>query len=392
VGALCVWLAAGASAQQGPSVIDAAVSAPVTVVGRIGAPRVLDRHGRAARIEVEQGLRGPHGPGAQLRIAWEALSEEAPLRFGVGERVLVVLEPAPDWSLWRDRLGDGAFLVIAQRGQAWLADPAAPSVAALARYLALAPAERGSEPGASALADLVAVAQRGLAVAALDRLAAQEAGGEAAQARLRRALLDPKRPLELRLRILELRAPQLRPLRPAIDALAEGGPLELAALDAIARLDGALPAARVAELLGRPDVRARELALRRGGAALSLEELDGFARHDGAPAVRRAAVLALAARSDPAVLDALGRALFDPDRSVRAEAAVVLGGRGAEAVPLLLRLALERGAPEAGGPVVALGLAGPAGREALVRIMATHEDEDVRTLAALALGQPLPEP
>ena len=69
-----------------------------------------------------------------------------------------------------------------------------------------------------------------------------------------------------------------------------------------------------------------------------------------------------------------------------------LGGRGAEAVPLLLRLALERGTPEAGAPVVALGLAGPAGREALVRIMATHEDEEVRTLAALALGQPLPEP
>jgi HEAT repeat protein len=103
-------------------------------------------------------------------------------------------------------------------------------------------------------------------------------------------------------------------------------------------------------------------------------------------------VVALAARPEPAALASVGESLFDPERSVRAEAAVRLGARGREAVPLLLRLALERGAPDAGGPVVALGLAGPEGREALVRIMATHADEAVRSLAALALGQALPEP
>jgi HEAT repeat protein len=239
----------------------------------------------------------------------------------------------------------------------------------------------------------VAEAQPELALAALERLASEEEVSTAGVSELlRAALLDPDRPLALRRGILALDVAALQPLRAAIDQLAQGGALELEALEAKARLDGELPAAKVLTLLVRPEVPARVLAVRRGGPVLGLEELEGLAEHDPAPEVRRAAVVALAARVEPAALASAAEALFDPDRSVRAEAAVRLGARGAEAVPLLLRLALERGAPEAGGPVVALGLAGPAGHEALVRIMATHEDEDVRSLAGVALGRPLPEP
>jgi HEAT repeat protein len=369
------------------------VSAPVTVIGRIREPSSLDLHGRRAGLEVEHALRGPHAAGAELTIAWEELSEGAALRFRDGQRVLVVLEPAPDWSLWRERLPVDGLLVIAARGRAWLADPEPASAEGLARFLALSPAQRDSETGVQALARLVAAAQPELALAALDRLASEEGVSSASVSELlRTALLDPDRPLALRRGILALGVPALQPLRPAIDRLAEGGALELAAVEAKARLDGALPTATVLALLARPDPPARVLAVRRAGAALGLEELETLAERDPAPEVRRAAVVALAARVEPAALASAAEALFDPDQSVRAEAALRLGARGAEAVPLLLRLALERGAPDAGGPVVALGLAGPAGHEALVRIMATHEDEDVRSLAGAALGRPLPEP
>lgn len=363
------------------------------MVGRIRDPSSLDRHGRVAGLEVERGLRGPHAAGAELRIVWEELSDAADLRFRDGQRVLLVLEPAPDWSLWRERLGEEGVLAIAARGQAWLADPESGSIGALERFLALPPAQRRSQAEALALADLVAEAQSELALGALSRLASEDAATYAdVGVRLRAALLDPTRALEVRRGILALPVPALAPLRPAIDQLTRGGVLELEALEAVARLDGALPQARVLELLARPDAAARVLAIQRAGSALDVEQLARLARHDDAPAVRRAAVVALAARPEPAALLSTGESLFDPEHSVRAEAAVRLGARGGEAVPLLLRLALEHGAPDAGGPVVALGLAGPEGREALVRIMTTHEDEAVRSLAALALGRPLPEP
>src|SRR5574342_741820 len=52
----------------------------------------------------------------------------------------------------------------------------------------------------------------------------------------------------------------------------------------------------------------------------------------------------------------------EPDAGVRGAAVTRIGARGAEAVPLCRRLAFERGAPEAGVPLAALTLAGPAGR------------------------------
>ncbi|MEN8182260.1 MAG: HEAT repeat domain-containing protein, partial [Myxococcota bacterium] len=206
------------------------------------------------------------------------------------------------------------------------------------------------------------------------------------------ALDDPGRPLALRAAILSLEPDVLRPSRSRVVLLADRpGPLELDALDALARLDGSLSPERVRGLLAREDASARALAVTRAGAALDLAALSALARRDPDPSVRAAAVAALARRDETEALAAAGAGLFDSDGSVRASAAQGLGSRGAESVALLEELALQHTAPEAGGPIAALSLTGPAGHESLARLAASHPDPKARALAGLALGRPLPE-
>lgn len=384
---LSAWLVAALAA----GLLEAAVGAPRTVVGTVSAPSRVDLHGRAAELAVERSLGAPLVPGERVRVAWEELGSGAD-RFRDGDRILVALEPIPDLSLWRQRFPQGGVLAVARRGTAYLRDPDPASVDLLAAYLALPAEARGGEAGARALVALVAGAEPGLAEDALAGLAPRELGPPASEA-LARALADESRPLDLRRGILGLAGERrLAALRPGVEPLARGaGPLAPDALEALARLDGSLPAARVRELLASPDAALRAVGVRHAGAMLGVPELAGLLRSDPDPGVRAASVAALAARSGEEGLEAASSGLFDADPGVRREAVTQLGGRGAEAVPLCLRLAFERVAPEAGAPLAALALAGPAGRDALAELAARHADPKVRDLAQLALGRPLPE-
>ena len=74
--------AAGAALERpraagGVRLLEAAETAPVTVVGHVLEPRRLDQHGYTALLRVETALRGPLEPGAEVRIAWEELRRVA---------------------------------------------------------------------------------------------------------------------------------------------------------------------------------------------------------------------------------------------------------------------------------------------------------------------------
>lgn len=108
------------------------------------------------------------------------------------------------------------------------------------------------------------------------------------------------------------------------------------------------------------------------GRPSAIEELSNLTRHRR-PAVRRAALNALAQIRDDRVRALLEGGLHDSDGEVRAEAAESLGAIGARAaVPLLFR-AFERGVPEA---AEAIGrLAEPA---VAVSSEPAHDREDPR--------------
>lgn len=374
----------------------------------MSGPERLDRRGWGAWLRVDRVLAGGpelaadgragRGEGATtgaapLRLGWEQLAAGDRPRLADGERILAVLEPMPEWSLWRQRFPEGPVWILAERGTAFLSDPDAATVAALAAHLALSPAERAGDPGAATRARLAAEAEPGLASEAVEALAARP--GDAlppdAIAALGRALGDASRPDALRRALLRLVAVRrVASLRGAVAPLAvPGGDLEAPALDALLSLDGGLPEDRLRPLLARDEGAVRAVALRHGAASLGRDELAAIVRDDPAPEVRAAAVAALTARPDLAALEAASAGLFDPVPEVRAEAAERLGALGATAVPMLRALAFSHGSPDAAAPLAALERAGAAGRAALAEVAETHPDERVRRLADVALGRPL---
>jgi HEAT repeat protein len=111
-------------------------------------------------------------------------------------------------------------------------------------------------------------------------------------------------------------------------------------------------------------------------------------RNDPAPEVRVAALKRLARLEGPASLDALLDAFDDEDGAVRKEAAEHTAAFGPDVVPRLRDAATRWPWPASQTAVLALRTANcPESRTALVELADQHEDERVRTLAALALGR-----
>jgi hypothetical protein len=357
-------------------------------------PGQIDLHGWSARLRVERALVGELAPGSTVRIAWEELSRGRPARFRDGDRILVALGPLPGASLWSQRFPDRDALAVAARGEAFLRAPDPASVETLAAYLSVAPEQRRARPGVEALADLVSRAQPPLARAALATLGQVSALDAKlsphARAALTRALTGPDHSQALQRGILSLIAGrQLQSLRSAVEPhAAEGSPLEPHALAALAALDGGLPAAKVATLLDSGNPVLRTLGVRTAPATPSMPGLPGLLRADPDPEVRAAVVETLLSSQGEAAVGPVSVALFDADAKVREAAVRGLASLGAAAVPTLESLVERRTLEEARTPLAALGLAGPAGRDALGRIAAFHPDEGVRTLARVLLGRP----
>jgi HEAT repeat protein len=410
---LAAVLAAGAAAQDSPApaapeaapaaggiaLVGAAEKAPEVVIGRVRAPERIDLQGWRAALVVERSLRGGRAAGDELAIAWEELAPKRPPRFVDGGRVVVALEPLPPGSLWSQRFPKRDALAVAARGEAFLRDPEAGTLDPLAAWLSLAPEARETAPGIEALAELARTGEPRVAASALQRLdgvsllAERVFGSEAAVKTLAALLADPARPPELRRQALDLAARRaLRPLEPAIEAqAAQASDVQGAAVDALARLRGGLPASRAAELLRSPDPAVRAAVARRAGDGLKPEKLRALLASDPAGEVRGAAAEALAAREGVAAMDPLVAALRESDPAVRGGAMRGLAGLGAAALPGLRREIWETSATappnRLAGALFTLAMIEPDGVAELQRIAHEHPSERIRKLAELALGR-----
>jgi len=370
------------------------------VVGVVEESARIDTHGYAAWLRVERDLAAPAdapanlAPGSErIRIAWEDLSSDRPVRFQNGGRIAVALGPMPGYSLWLQRFPKADVLAVAESGAAFLRDPDEPTLDGLARYLRVAPAEREESPGVDALAVLVASAAAPLAEAAAARI--DKVGGlesklrEPAAASLSRAMTSASRPDALRLALVHLAGShQLAGLRPTLGALAQGPPpLAGPAWNAVVEIDGSLPYPTAKQLVASSDPAVRAVGVRFLVSTPEEAEVSRRARSDPAPEVRAAAVHALLAAHGADALEVGFAALFDPAPSVRADIAQAVGAFGDPVVPRLRTLAETHTGREAGGPLAALAFAGPEGQRVLMELSTTHPDEPTRRLALLLLGK-----
>jgi len=397
----------GVPAAGGQGLLQAAVDAPLVVVGVVRAPERLDERSWRAQIELEAVLAGEAEPGSVRTLAWEELARDRPRRFDEGTRILAALGPLPGWSIWRERLRDvdadaeGQVLGVARRGRAFLRDPDPATLDLLAGFLALAPEDRTEAPGIRALAALAAGAHPALAEDALDALARapalSELLGEPARGDLARLLADPDRPRALQRQALALVGQRrLEALRPVLRSLQKASaPLAPEALAAEARLDGDLAAERVATLMEREEPGVRAVAVRFAPVSLEPDPAAAALAADPAPSVRAAAAEALGARRGVGAYDPLLDALGDPEEAVRAAAARALGALGAPVVPRLAEVALEQDDPVvARGAILALARAAAHGEaradatKALRALAASHPDPKLRGLAGFLSGVP----
>jgi len=381
-------------AAGGRFVLEAALAAEATVVGVVGEIAALDDRSWWAKLEIERSLSGDAAPGDAVPIAWEELARDRPRRFDEGDRVLVVLEPLPGWSIWRTRLAGREAIGIARRGEAFLRDPDAESLGILGRLLARAPEARAAAPGRSDLAALVARGAESLARAAVTELdRSLPAGAELAPAVrtvLAAALLDATRPAQVRTALLSwIARRRLEAFRSELEALlAPGSEQAPDAVAALASLDGGLPAQRAEALLARAEPELRAAVLRHAGASLPLAAIEAHMTGDPAPEVRAAAVRALVQRRGVEAFPAVAPLLARSDSRAGAAAVHALGDLGAPVVPPLVEWILPRSIEEARGGVLALGRAGPSGQLALRGLANEHPDAMVRGLAEFLLGRP----
>lgn len=378
----------------GSEVLAFAERAPHTVVGRVSALRKLDAQGWSAALRVERTLAGSAQPGARLRIAWEELAASRAVRFAEGDRVLAVLEPLPNGSLWTTRFPTRDALAIAARGDAFSRDLAEPSLAGLARYLALPAPQRREAVGVEALCALARGAGVRLAFEALQRLGAQPSLAAKlsapAQESLVALLADAARGDALRAATLGLAGRRkLSALAPAARKLADaGGALAPAAIEALGAL-GALSREEAARLATGRDPALRAAALRGSPNALAPGQLAALVRSDPSPRVRAAALEALVRREGAGATGTAVEALFDADDGVKAAALRVLPAFAPEAARLLRsRIFSQRvGDPAAQRAALAgLAVTGAEGRAVLLEIESSHPDESLRELTRFLLG------
>lgn len=391
----------------GVDLVDALERAPLAIVGVVGQPRPLDPRGFTAVLRVQRVLSGSVAAGDALRIAWEEIAPEQPIRFRNGDRILVALEPAPRTTLWARRFPEpgqlDAVWAVASRGGAFLREPGRAGEEALAAWLALERSRREDPEGVARLVDLVRAGEVPLARSAIGRLgrvpALDERLGPPAVQGLVRALLAAGAAGEIGPALLDLvERRRLESLRPPLEALASGeGPATGEGLappvvfEALARLDGGIDAERARALLARGGLEHRLAVAHHASGPSGPALLEDLVRSDPTSEVRAAAVERIVRIEGPRAVGPAVGALRDTHPQVRLSAARALASLGPAAVPALRRL-LEDGAPQPAHAAAILALArcgAPEGRSALADVAASHPDASVRHLADLALGRGL---
>lgn len=379
--------ARAAAVAPGAALLAAAETAVAVVAAAVVEVRQLDATGYVADLDIERTLSGEHL--ARRTVAWEEASPARPPRWTAGDRIVVALEDAPDNSLWRRRrtAGAGAW-IIAAAGYAYVRAPNVAALDALAAYLELDAEKGSSAAGSAALTNLAAHAPPAVGVTALARLQSPASAlSPAVVASLTEIAADEGHDAEVRAAALQVIARRrLLEARATVEQIAaREGAARVAALDALAELDGVLADTTVAALLASDRPRERAAGARLAGPRTAERQLLATARGDEDAGVRAAALTRLAATNTSWGLAATVDGLADPAAEVRAAAARAIAAIGEPALPALDRAVALAGAT-APGAIATLSLMGPTAGNRVAEIARSHPDEHLRALALLALG------
>ncbi len=381
-----VMPAAAERLAPGEPIIVAAESARAVIAGVVGTPERLDARTFTASVRVERTLAG--AAAEQQSIAWQEPSGRAP-RFAAGQRVLLALEAPPRNSLWRQRGLAADILVVAADGNAYTMNPGGRELDRLSAYLELDAAPRREAIGVHRLAEVVEAAQPQLAAAALRRIVEAPAAPDAETiARLAAVAADTQRPQALRAAIVAYFGDRrVAAARAQLAELARSDSgVGIAAIDALAAIDGGLDEATAVRLLADPEAGRRAVGARHAPDSLAERMLPELAKSDPDAGVRAAAAVRLAGTKTVWGLAAAVPSLADPAPEVRSAAALAIARLGEPAIAPLVS-EIDRATPAAPGAIAALSLMGSPGRRALERITRESESEQLRDLAALALGK-----
>jgi hypothetical protein len=386
-------------AAGGVRLLEAMEKAPATAVVQVKSTRELPDGAYAAVMRVEDPIVGDAAIGTLLNVAWEERARSRAARFARGERVLVVLEALSGASIWLSRLPDpkerSNTLGVAMRDDAFLRDPSLGTANLLEHYLALAAADRASAQGVGYLAQLVAAAEVPLAIDVVARLDTRseldEKLGQAGALQLTSALVreDGTEPLQDSLVAL-IERHRLNSMQAPLEALAADTERLPPAIvyTALAKLEGGLSPERTAQLLAQGAERYRQVGARHASGDEAPNELRSLARRDPSAKVRISALERLVELRGEGAIETLGDALADSEPTVRAAAAIQMGGLGSSSVPELVRIAEAGDTEAARAAIAALLLTGSAeGGAALREIAEQSSDESLRGLARISLGQ-----
>ena len=356
-------LTVATSAHAALSIFELADQSDVVVIGTVKSA-VPTKNGKLEVFTIEPARALKGDAGAELHLVQELLFRETKPYFAAGTRTLVFVVPLPNYTTFRDALGEGAFWRWSERLET-AADIAPLSDAMLVEPLAEYLAVR-HDPAATArvLGRLLASPSPKLRS---DALAALEAREELmplldadALAPWQKFLADQRMPpaerAEPLVRLARRGAVGVVPI--AAEIAASGGPLQAAAVDALVSL-------------GKPPEESRLLTY----------------SHSDEPALRIAAVRGLARTPTDGALARLETMITqDPSREVRVAALQALGQtQDDRAVAMLAKATGSKDKDEINAAAESLGrIASPAALKALTDIL-VHGGFDAQTAAAFAL-------
>ena len=387
------------SAAAEGNVLDAIESAPIVVVAEVENVTRLAHAGFQADLVVRRSLHRGQVVADSMTIAWEEPAPSLAPRFEAGRRVLVAAVPLPTASIWRLRVPDEVarrdLVGLAGDGAGYLLRPSMGELEVIEHFLAVDVDARLGDAGALYLARLCAVGGSRLAVAAARRLTDFHRLSDHLTPAAAHAIVDALvRPgmRELESALLEMlsthRPPALqRPLEARIKARQGGIPSSLYA--ALGVIDGRLDDDVSERLLASQTPRDRETAVRHASGPRAQAMLRRLIRRDESAAVRAAAVHRLATLDGVDALPDLLRGLEDPAAAVRLASAKAAAGLGSEATAALHEMAMRDSSEAARAAVAALSMVGATARALLADLSTQHADAGMRTLATIAIGQPI---
>lgn len=366
--------------------------------GEIQAPTKVDLHGYSAKLVVDQALSGHVHLGETLSIGWEELSEGRPARFDEKDRVLVCLEPMPNYSLWKKRFPaeKGTVWAVCGRGQSFLRDPNGATTYLLRHFLGLGSSGVSDPAGQAYLGRLAAEGSEPVAFEAVKLLATNQAqlADRATIDPLLEAVRNPDRDRELRQQaFLVLGHRKAKDARERLEKLTvKGFDLRASAIHSVALIDGGIPKDTVQRYLSDEEAEVRGVAVLYSDKD-DTKTLRKILTEDPDTLVRILAINKVFQLYQIDALDDVLPLLGDPDDKIRAAAAKGSGGLGAPAIPRLKEVALGDNFRAAQGAVLAISLTGKAGMETMGDLAHNHPDKRIQALAKFTLGEaPSPDP